>query len=92
MQNCATLVRLTVDAPARTGVSKLEQIAMDGRLTVRVEDAAAIMGIKAQKLREQARTQDGRDGLGFPVSLAGRSILIPKIPFLKFWGYDGEVF
>ena len=74
-----------------SGMAALEQRAMDGRLTVRVEDAAAIMGIKPQRLREQARTQDGRDNLGFPVSVAGRSILIPKLPFLRFWGYDGEV-
>ena len=91
MQSSATLVRIPVGVPARPGMAALEQLAMDGRLTVRVEDAAAIMGIKAQRLREQAHTPEGRDNLGFPVSVAGRSILIPKLPFLRFWGYDGEV-
>ena len=91
MQSGAMLVHIPVGSPARSGMAALEQLAMDGRLTVRAEDAAAIMGIKPQRLREQAHTQAGRDNLGFPVSVAGRSILIPKLPFLRFWGYDGEV-
>lgn len=84
-------LQFKASVPQRPGVSLLEQIAMDRRLTVRVEDAAAVMGIKPQKLRDNARTQEGREALGFPVSVAGRSILIPKLPFLRFWGYDGEV-
>lgn len=83
--------RFDARTPRFPGVSLLEQIAMDRRLTVRVEDAAAVMGINPQKLREQARTPEGRERLGFPISVAGRSILIPKLPFLRFWGYDGEV-
>lgn len=87
----SVLKRFEVGVQRFPGVSLLEQIAMDRRLTVRVEDAAAVMGIKPQKLRDNARTQEGREALGFPVSVAGRSILIPKLPFLRFWGYDGEV-
>lgn len=87
----SAFARFEAQPPQFLGVSLLEQIALDRRLTVRIEDAAAVMGIHPQKLREQARTPEGREGLGFPVSVAGRSILIPKLPFLRFWGYDGEV-
>ena len=59
MQSSATLVRIPVGVPARPGMAALEQLAMDGRLTVRVEDAAAILGIKPQRLREQAHTPEG---------------------------------
>lgn len=71
--------------------NRMEQLAMDGHYTLTPETAATFLGIHPQKLRDLARNEETRAGLGFPVIVAGRTTLIPKVPFLRFMGYEGEV-
>lgn len=71
--------------------NRMEQLAMDGHYTLTPEAVASFLGIHPQKLRELARKEDTRAALGFPVIVAGRTTLIPKVPFLRFMGYEGEV-
>ena len=52
-------------------------------LWINPEQAAGFIGVNPQSIREQART-DPR-ALGFPVSVMGTRVLIPKAPFLRFW-------
>lgn len=72
--------------------NRLEEMAMDGKYTLKPDVVAGILGIHPQRLREIAQDEKARAGLGFPVTVAGRSILIPKVPFLRFMGYDGDVY
>ncbi len=51
------------------------------------EMVAGFMGTTAQSLRQQARTN--ARGLGFPVSILGSSIKIPRRGFL-FWVLHGH--
>ncbi len=67
----------------------LEELAKEPKYTLTPENVAGILGIHPQRLRELARTNP--EGLGFPVIVAGRTTLIPKVPFLRFMGYEGEV-
>ena len=55
-------------------------------LYIDAEDAANILGWSAQAIRRQA--QDDPSKLGFPVSVVGSRVRIPRKPFIKFW--EGE--
>ena len=72
-------------------LNRMDLVACDGHYTITPEVASRFLGINPQKLRDIARTEEGRIGLGFPVIVAGRTILIPKLPFLRFFGYEGQV-
>lgn len=47
-------------------------------------DIAPVIGADAQCIRSQA--QSDPKSLGFPVSVIGSRVLIPRIPFLNFIG------
>ena len=72
--------------------NRLEEMAMDGSYTLKPEVVAGMLGIHPQKLRDIAQDEKTRGGLGFPVTVAGRTVLIPKVPFLRFMGYEGAVY
>ena len=61
---------------------KLEEIAKIEREFVTVNEAASYFGCNPQKLREQAHRD--REKLGFPVSIIGNRVKIPKEAFIKF--------
>ena len=44
--------------------------------------AAQILGCHPQSLRDQARRDPS--ALGFPVSIIGRRVIIPREPFIKW--------
>lgn len=71
--------------------NRLEELALDGHYTLSPETVASFLGIHPQKLRDLARDEKSRSLLGFPVIAAGRTVLFPKVPFLRFMGYEGEV-
>lgn len=60
----------------------LKEIAKIDREFVTVAEAAAYFGCNPQKLREQAHRD--REKLGFPVSIIGNRVKIPKDAFVKF--------
>lgn len=52
--------------------------------------AALAIGCNAQSIRISARLNPG--GLGFPVSILGRRVRIPRVPFLQWIAaHDEEV-
>ena len=55
------------------------------------EFAALALGVNANSIRISARTEEGRNGLGFPVVRIGTRTLVPRIPFLRFLGWEGEI-
>ena len=50
--------------------------------------AAQAMGMDPTKLFGYAR--DRPEMIQFPFQLSGRRMKIPRVPFLKFWGYTDE--
>ncbi len=71
--------------------NRLEELAIDGHYTLTPETVASFINIHPQKLRDLARDEKSRAALGFPVIVAGRTTLFPKVPFLRFMGYDGDI-
>ena len=53
--------------------------------------AAAVTGSSPYYIRVMAQTTEGRAGLGFPVMRVGRYTKIPRIPFLRFMGWEGAI-
>lgn len=53
-----------------------------GTEVMTVKEAAEILGVNPQSLRCQARKD--KESLGFPVTIVGCHVIIPKIPFFKY--------
>lgn len=49
-------------------------------------DVAPILGCDPQWIRDTAR--ENPDALGFPVLVVGSRVKIPRIPFLRYLGYE----
>lgn len=52
-------------------------------LYITAEDAGQILGWAPQAIRLQAQNDPKK--LGFPVSVVGTRVRIPRIPFIEFW-------
>ena len=61
---------------------KIKEIMDSSDFYLLSEDAAKAIGVAPQKLREQAK--DEPEKLGFNVIVVGKSIRIPRIPFLNY--------
>lgn len=55
------------------------------------EQAAEVIGCDANAIRVAASTAEGRDALGFKVIRMGSTTKIPRIPFLRALGWEGEI-
>lgn len=66
-------------------ITKIQQMP-DTWITPNV--AAETLGSDPQTIRDQAH--DDPALLGFPVCVVGRYTKIPRIPFLRFLGYESE--
>ena len=55
-------------------------------LIISLKDAGKLLGVHPQSIREQAHRDPKK--LGFPVSVVGTRVLIPKEPFYKFIGLE----
>lgn len=53
--------------------------------------AADVTGSSPYYISVMAQTAEGRDGLGFPVMRVGHYTKIPRIPFLRFMGWEGPI-
>ncbi len=60
----------------------LAQIEQIDREYLTVEEVAAYFGAKPQNIRVQAHRN--REDLGFPVSIIGSRVKIPKVGFINF--------
>ena len=58
----------------------LDEVRQLDKATLTPAEAASVLGVSPQLLRIQARQQPER--LGFPVTVIGRRVLIPREPFL----------
>lgn len=54
-------------------------------------EASKIIGCEANYIRVQAASQEGRVALGFPIIRLGNVTKIPRIPFLRFMGWEGQI-
>ena len=54
-------------------------------------EVAEILGSNPQSIRLMASTVEGRAGLGFPVVRIGADTKIPRAPFLRYIGWEGQI-
>lgn len=52
---------------------------------------APLLGCQPYAVSLMAETEEGRKALGFPVIRLGTRTKIPRIPFLRFMGWEGEI-
>lgn len=67
----------------------LEEILASEKVYLTPNDAAGVLGCNPHCIRLIAR--DEPEQLGFPVVRMGTRTKIPRIPFLRFLGYEVEV-
>lgn len=62
----------------------MDEIKASDRDDLTLADIAEAIHADQQAIRMQARTDPA--ALGFPVSVIGTRVKVPRIPFLQFWG------
>lgn len=62
----------------------IEEIKASDKLTLTAADVGPVLGSDPAVIRIQARIDP--DALGFPVSVIGNRVKIPRLPFLEFLG------
>lgn len=67
-------------------MTAIEQIISNPKTTITVELASKALRCSAHSIRVAARERP--DLLGFPVIVMGPKTKIPRIPFLRFLGYE----
>lgn len=55
------------------------------------DEAAEVIGCDPHYIRVMASTSEGREALGFRVIRIGSVTKIPRIPFLRFLGWEGPI-
>lgn len=63
-------------------MTPLDEIRAMTKAVITPETAAKALGCKAQSIRVAARVAPER--LGFPVTVLGTRMLIPRLPFLQY--------
>ena len=66
----------------------IEDIRVSTAPMLRPVDVAPIIGCDPQWVRDTARSNP--EALGFPAIVVGTRVKIPRIPFLRFLGYEEE--
>lgn len=67
----------------------LDEIKASDKVLLTAADVAEVLGVDAHGIRIMAHDQP--DKLGFPVAVVGRGgrgVRIPRVPFLRFMGYE----
>lgn len=54
-------------------------------------EVAPLLNVSPYTINVAAQNPETRDKLGFPVIITGTRVRIPRIPFLHFMGYTGEI-
>ena len=78
-------------SPAEFQPLTLETIALMDAPFLTPEEASDVLGCQAHLIRKVATTIEGRQGMGFPVVRMGTHTKIPRIPFLRFMGWEGTI-
>lgn len=81
----------TKNANCQAVTVTLAGLAKMGAEVLTPEFAALVLGVNPNSIRISASTEEGRSGLGFPVVRIGTRTLVPRIPFLRFLGWEGEI-
>lgn len=74
----------------KTGVP-LSFWASQNKMYLTTQEAADVIGCDRNNISLMAATQEGREALGFRVIRIGTETKIPRIPFLRFMGWEGEI-
>lgn len=69
----------------------LKRWAESDALYLTTEEAAEILACDRCNISTMAATQEGREALGFRVIRIGGRTKIPRIPFLRYLGYEGDI-
>lgn len=69
----------------------LQEIATYDRDYLTPTQAAPVLGCNPYFINLMSKTEQDRKALGFPVIRVGTRVKIPRIPFLHFMGYQGEI-
>lgn len=72
-------------------VMTLAQVAAMDCLVLTPTQAASVMGCDPYYISVASQTPEGRTYLGFPVVRIGNRTKIPRIPFLRFLGWEGPI-
>lgn len=72
-------------------VAALATIAAQDSMYLLPEEAALVLGCDRGNINVMASTQEGREALGFRVVRIGSHTKIPRIPFLRFMGWEGKI-
>ena len=64
----------------------IEELKGSDKEVLTAADVAGVLGCKPYSIIVQAKTAPA--ALGFPVSVIGSRVKIPRIPFLKFLGVN----
>ena len=67
----------------------IEDILASTTPMLRPADVAPIIGCDPQWVRDTAKSNPA--ALGFPIIVVGTRVEIPRIPFLRFMGYEEEI-
>lgn len=68
--------------------SILEELANLDTATLTPKQAAPALGCNPYRINLMAKNDAKRSLLGFPVIMVGKRVKIPRIPFLKFLGWE----
>lgn len=69
----------------------LQKWAESDVLYLTTEEAAGLLGCDRNNISVMAATQEGREALGFRVIRIGGRTKIPRIPLLRYLGYEGAI-
>ncbi len=71
--------------------SILEELAKLESVVLTPKQAAPALGCNPYFINLMAKDEKKRSLLGFPVVMVGSRVKIPRIPFLKFLGWQGQL-
>ena len=69
----------------------LSEIARMERQFLTPKEVAPILGCDQYWINLMAKSEEGRKKLGFKVVMIGCRVKVPKIPFLRFMGWEGQI-
>lgn len=75
-------------APSTAALAKLANL---DSMFLTTEETAAVLGCDRNNISVMASTQEGREALGFRVVRIGSHTKIPRIPFLRYMGWEGKI-
>ena len=68
-----------------------ELAGMPNKLYLIPREVGELLNMNPYNINVAAQNPEYREKLGFPVIVTGTRVRIPRIPFLRFMGYAGEI-